>query len=118
MPSVEQLVIDFIDDIPDAKLTGGFVRGTIWSTDHCRFDSQGYTSNEPKHFNLQVQVNKHCPRRSMQKLAPKTVAICLAPVDNPWTPAQIKEALKETVDVWVVETPQQAAKKSTGKKNK
>ncbi|KAF1840892.1 uncharacterized protein K460DRAFT_294471 [Cucurbitaria berberidis CBS 394.84] len=104
--SVKVQIQDWIDEVRDDKLDGAYVVGRPLYTDrYCRLDVQGLTSDEPQQFNLQVQVNNGCPNTTMAKLKPWTVAFCLAPMDEPWTPAQIKEALKATVTGYKVTPP-------------
>jgi hypothetical protein len=106
MPSTKDKIIDWIDEIPDEKLDGAYTNGRPVFTDRsCRLDCQGVTTDEPKHFNLQVQVNNQCPDTTMRKLKLRTVAFCLAPIVEPWTPEQIKDELKKTVTGWEVKPP-------------
>lgn len=52
-----------------------------------------------------IQVNNQCPDTLMRKLKSKTVAFCLAPIDEPWSPAHIKHELKKTVTGLEVKPP-------------
>jgi hypothetical protein len=53
-------LLQFIDDIPTSKLEDGFPSSTrtIWNDDNYRLDMQGLTTDSPRCWNLQVQVNK------------------------------------------------------------
>jgi hypothetical protein len=96
----ENIIIQFVEDLPPAKLEGGFPDGdTVYSDRYLRLDNQRTVTKADgtQYFNLQVQVNKGCPHTTLAKMAPDSVAICLAPVKNPWTAAQIKKALLATV---------------------
>jgi hypothetical protein len=89
---------------------------------------QGYTTAQEGRgiqFDLQVQVNYGCRKKSVAKLAPDSVAVLLLPVDETWTPRQIRDALKKTVTGWKVESdegkleePVVAKSKPPGNKNK
>jgi hypothetical protein len=118
--SLKVRIEDWIDEIPDSKLDGCYVEDRPAYIDRlCRLDCQGVTSDEPKHFNMQVQVNNGCPDTTMRKLKPYTVAWCLVPIDNPWTAQQTKDALKATVTGDKVKPPKVEKankKKSKGKK--
>jgi hypothetical protein len=84
MPSLKVQLQQWIDDVHDIKLDSTFVEGRpVFIDKSCRLDCQGVTSSEPKHLNLQVQVNNQCDNTTMAKLKPKTIAWCLAPVENP-----------------------------------
>jgi len=64
---------EFIENIPDSKLTGfSTAAGTIYKTTEFRLDMQGITTK--KEFNLQIQANKEAHITSVKGLAPKTVA--------------------------------------------
>lgn len=109
--SLKQKIEDWIDDIPDSKLDGAYVVGRPIFTDRlCRLDFQGLTSDDPPLFNLQVQVHNTRPDRLFM-LNP--VAFVLAPIEDPWTPAQIKEALKASVTGYKVMPPRQSKKVDT-----
>jgi hypothetical protein len=121
---------DFIDSIPDSSLTGAFGdNGTkVYGDIDYRLDMQGYTTAQEGRgikFNLQVQVNYGCRKKSVAKLAPDSVACLLLPVDETWTPQEIRDAVKKTVTGWIVESdepkleePVVAKSKPTGNKNK
>jgi hypothetical protein len=110
---------EWIDEIPDKKLDGTFVEGRPIHIDRdCRFDVQGITTDEPKMLNLQVQVNNGCERTTMAKLKPKSVAWCLAPIEDPWTPREIKDALMESVTGFEVRPPRQKKGEDTKGKGK
>lgn len=70
---------DFIDSIPDSKLIGTFGSpGTkIYRNQDYRLDMQGYTTEKDGKsikFNLQVQVNKGCTKKSVARIAPSSMA--------------------------------------------
>jgi hypothetical protein len=95
--SLKSKLIDWIDAIPDNKLDGAFVTGRpVYIDQYCRLDLQNITADGLS-FNLQVQVNSQCPDTTMSLLKPKSVAWCHAPIEDQWTPAQIKAFLKSTV---------------------
>ncbi|KAH6626540.1 hypothetical protein B0J18DRAFT_143311 [Chaetomium sp. MPI-SDFR-AT-0129] len=51
-------ILDFIESIPDDKLTGfSEVPGTIHRDINFRLDLQNITSTKPRQYNIQVQVN-------------------------------------------------------------
>jgi hypothetical protein len=107
---------DWIDAIPDNKLDGTYVVERPAYTDKfCRLDCQSITSDGTC-FNLQVQVNMQCPDTTMAKLKSKSVAWCLAPIENQWTPQQVKNALKESVTGWPVYPPRDTPKVEEEKK--
>lgn len=89
----------FIDDIPDSKLEGGFPSSTmtIWHNDNYRLDMQGLTTDAPRCWNLQVQVNKQVLFTSAKRAGKNgaSVAKVLIPIDAPYSAADIKEMLKE-----------------------
>ncbi|KAM0124279.1 hypothetical protein ACHAP3_010486 [Botrytis cinerea] len=85
---------DFIDEIPDSKLTDfPTFGGTIYKNTDFRLDMQSMATGDPKKHNLQVQVSKET------KLAPKTVASLLVLQDDPPSAEAIKKALKATVNI-------------------
>jgi len=96
----KKLIKQWIEEIPNAKLEGGIVDGnTIYKDKFMRLDNQR-TITKPdgsKWFNLQVQVNYGCPHSTLVKMAPDSVAMCLAPCEDPWTAAQIKEELVASI---------------------
>lgn len=92
------VIYNFIEDIPDSKLEGGIGSDYVHKDINLRLDNQGtFTRDGVEYYNLQVQVNKGCKHRTLKKLAPDTVAICLAPIEEPWTGEQIRKALAATV---------------------
>lgn len=111
MVSSKKRIEWFIDDIPDCKLEGGMSGGTIHSDENLRLDLQNACpsiadtqfrpclisvglAQQSEDIQSTVQVNNQCPIPSMRLMNLWTVAKCLAPVDNPWTAQQIKDALK------------------------
>ena len=60
-----EAALDFIDDIPDLKLLGGFPSKscTIHSDLNYRLDVQTITTGPPKAWNLQIQANKGPKKR-------------------------------------------------------
>jgi len=116
MPSLKDKLYAWIDDIPDNKLDSCYVSGRPIHTDRtCRLDCQGITSDDPKRFNLQVQVNNSCPDTTMKKLKPKTVAWCLCPIDEPWTAEQTKKHLKASVTGGEIKPPKVSMSKPAKK---
>ncbi|KAK2016453.1 hypothetical protein LZ32DRAFT_601260 [Colletotrichum eremochloae] len=91
-----QVLEDFIDDLPDAKLQYlPETPNTIYSDVNLRLDMQGITSNDE--WNLQVQVNWKPKVSSLKPLAPKTVAgPVLVPRKKPLSPEEIRAALRDT----------------------
>ncbi|CAZ82270.1 unnamed protein product [Tuber melanosporum] len=73
MGKANKALRDFINDIPDSKLTG-FPEsgGTIYSDRDFRLDMQCKTSNGG--YNLQIQINKGTTITSLRSSAPRTVA--------------------------------------------
>ncbi|TEY35181.1 hypothetical protein BOTCAL_0600g00070 [Botryotinia calthae] len=90
---------DFINDIPDSKLTGfPTSEGTIHKNTDFRLNMQGMTTGDPKKHNLQVQVNKETVA-ILKKVAPKTVASLLVLQDDPPSAETIKKGLKASVNI-------------------
>ncbi|KAF2866813.1 hypothetical protein BDV95DRAFT_622804 [Massariosphaeria phaeospora] len=92
-----------------SKLEGGFGY-RVHNTTDARLDMQGYTTvkdedEETRCFNLQVQINKSCKRKSLQRYAPGSFAVLLVPVHENWTAEQIKEGLIASVTGYVVSPP-------------
>jgi hypothetical protein len=61
---------------------------------------QGLTTakdGEPQKFNIQMQANKHAPVSSIRKLAPDTVVEVRITVMAPYTAAEIKSKLHESL---------------------
>lgn len=109
----------WINDIPDSKLDSTYAVGRpAHLTQMARLDCQGVTTAEPKHFNLQVQINKQCKETTMKKLNPDTVAWSLADIDPQWTPTQIKETFKATVTRHKVMPPKVEMGEKDDKKGK
>jgi|TARA_R110002003_G_scaffold702_15_gene21220 hypothetical protein len=98
--SYMKLIKQWIEEIPDSKLEGGIPDGdTVHKDKYMRLDNQR-TITKPDgsmYFNLQVQVNYGCPHTTLVKLAPDSVAMCLAPVKNPWSAARIKKELLASI---------------------
>jgi hypothetical protein len=94
-------VVAWIEDIPDSKLEGGIQGGgkSVYKDIDYRLDNQGtYKDRNGKYWhNLQVQINRGCRHTTGAKQAPGSVAICQAPVHDPWSAARIKEELIKTV---------------------
>jgi hypothetical protein len=96
----KKMIKQWIEEIPASKLEGGIPDGdNVYKTTDLRLDNQRTITKADgsKYFNLQVQVNKGCTQSTLAKLAPDSVAMCLAPVKDPWSAAQIKSALLATV---------------------
>ncbi|KAF2639847.1 hypothetical protein P280DRAFT_373553, partial [Massarina eburnea CBS 473.64] len=91
-----KLVRDWIDEIPDAKLEGGISR-TVYFDRNLRLDLQGITTHHPRRYNLQVQVNSGCTITNLARVAPRTMACALVPVDEDWSAKRIKNALKKSI---------------------
>jgi hypothetical protein len=94
----EDHIKEFIESIPDSKLIGTFgTPGTrIYHDTGYRLDMQSYSSETEGagiRFNLQVQVNFGNPKKSVQKLAPGSVAWVLLPIDETWTAQMIRDDL-------------------------
>jgi hypothetical protein len=89
---------NWIDDIPDAKFEGGIRdRGNIFKDRSLRVDCQETIRGPEPMYNIQVQVNKGCVHTSVRLAYPDSVAMCICPVNNPWSAEQIREALKASV---------------------
>jgi hypothetical protein len=92
-------LLQFIDDIPTSKLEDGFPSSTrtIWNDDNYRLDMQGLTTDSPRCWNLQVQVNKQALFTSAKRAGKNgaSVAKVLVPIDAPYSAAGIKEMLKQ-----------------------
>jgi hypothetical protein len=89
---------NWIDDIPDVKLEGGIRdRGKIFSDRSLRVDCQETLRGPNPQYNIQVQVNKGCVHTTVTLMYPDSVAMCLCPVNDPWSAEQIREALKASV---------------------
>ena len=60
-----EAALDFIDDIPDLRLLGGFLSKscTIHSDLNYRLDVQTIITGPPKAWNLQIQANKGPKKR-------------------------------------------------------
>ncbi|EAT85423.2 hypothetical protein HBI56_135610 [Parastagonospora nodorum] len=116
--SPENHIKEFIESIPDSKLTGTFGSpgANVFSDTGYRLDMQNYTSDDDNkeagiRFNLQVQVNFGNPKRSVQKLAPGSVAWILLPVDDTWTPKMIRDELLKSVTGYRVDPPKEKKEK-------
>lgn len=92
-------LLQFIDDIPTSKLEGGFpsYSETIFSDDNYRLDMQGVTTDAPRCWNLQVQVNKQAlfapTKRAVNKGA--SVAKVFVPIEAPYLATDIRNKLKK-----------------------
>ncbi|KAK3897085.1 hypothetical protein C8A05DRAFT_20078 [Staphylotrichum tortipilum] len=70
---LEPRVRNFIDYIPDSKLSGfPNLPTTLYKDVDLRLDMQGITSNDE--WNIQIQVNFGCKTTSLRPFAPTTVA--------------------------------------------
>ncbi|KAI8627876.1 hypothetical protein F5Y19DRAFT_477048 [Xylariaceae sp. FL1651] len=98
MGKVKNSLEKFIGNIPDSKLCAfPTIPRKIHTDANYRLDMQGMTSAEPQKHNLQIQVNKDTPITTLAKAAPLTVAgPVLVPLDNPWTPDDIKAMFLRT----------------------
>ncbi|KAK5938761.1 hypothetical protein PMZ80_008953 [Knufia obscura] len=101
MPKYAKALKEFIEDLPDSKLTGlptkpntNIVKDkqTKWGF---RLDMQCMTSGEPKRHNLQVQLNNENKWGSAtNKIKGMSVTdAVLVPYDDPWDPETIRQAL-------------------------
>ncbi|KAH7385714.1 hypothetical protein BKA66DRAFT_569551 [Pyrenochaeta sp. MPI-SDFR-AT-0127] len=77
--SAPKYIKAWIDEIPDSKLEGG--------------------------IRDRVQVNKGCKHTTLKSAAPKSFAFIEAPIDNPWTVQEIRDALKASVTGWPIYRP-------------
>jgi hypothetical protein len=96
----KKLIKQWIQDIPDSKLVGGMADGeSVYYDKYMRLDSQRNFKGPDglMYYNLQVQINRECPDSTLKKIAPKSVAICICPVENEWSAAQIKASLIESI---------------------
>ncbi|PQE17865.1 hypothetical protein CJF30_00010352 [Rutstroemia sp. NJR-2017a BBW] len=91
-------VQEFIDGIPDSKLTAlPSSAGTIYTTTDFRLDMQGLTSGDPQKHNLQIQINKQTTITSLKKSAPQTVATLLVLKNDAPSAATIKQDLTTNI---------------------
>ncbi|KAI1159130.1 hypothetical protein F5B18DRAFT_638021 [Nemania serpens] len=100
MGKAKKAAKSFIDGIPDSKLENipnGM--GTLYKTKDFRLDMQGITTEKPKCWNLQVQVNNETSVSTLKKETGKTVSTVLVPMDSKWTAAQIKEKLHKSLNL-------------------
>ena len=95
MGKANKALFDFIDDIPDEKLTGDFggEGGTIYSDRDFRLDMQGMTTGG-KAYNLQIQVNKGTTISTLKKFAPKTASHVEVDVDANLTADELRRQFK------------------------
>ncbi|RPA96348.1 hypothetical protein L873DRAFT_1791690 [Choiromyces venosus 120613-1] len=93
MGVVKNSLIEFIENIPDGKLTGfPMWRGHIWYDNNYRLDMQGMTSGVNKKHNMQIQANRGSRASSIAKLAPRTVAgPVLIGVEDEFTPQEVRD---------------------------
>lgn len=105
MPGLEAMVSDFIKNIPEAKLKGLTTKAntTIYQDKQVglRLDMQKMTSGDPKHHNLQVQLNRiNKKQKNTSKVLGKSVTKeVLVPLKDPWVPAKIKAALLDAITI-------------------
>jgi soluble lytic murein transglycosylase-like protein len=104
MGQAKDALTEFIDSIPAAKLTGIPTTATsaVYKTKHFRMDMQGPTTakkGQGKRYNLQIQVNRETAITTLKKLAPKTVAKSLPPMEEAkdWTAEEIRKDLKKNM---------------------
>jgi len=98
--SLKNLVVEIIDDVPDQRLIGLPTKPntTIHNDVIVRLDMQSMAGSSPKCHNLQVQVNNESRIPSSAGiLGGSATRAVLVPEDTPWTPAVIKEALKDSL---------------------
>ncbi|EPE06851.1 hypothetical protein F503_03278 [Ophiostoma piceae UAMH 11346] len=95
-PNKKKLLQQFINDIPDDKLTIlPDSPQTIYKDVNLRLDMQGITTNDE--WNLQIQANKKAKSTSIRQYAPDTVAgPVLVPQSAPWTAEEIRQAFRDT----------------------
>lgn len=88
-------LFDFIDSIPDSRLTGDFsaLGKTIYRDQNFRMDMQGMTTGS-KAYNVQIQVNKGTSIKTLKGFAPKSATTLIIPVDAGWTPDEVRAKFK------------------------
>jgi hypothetical protein len=104
----KKLIKQWLADLPESKLKGGIPDDdNVCKDREMRLDCQRVVTMDDgnKYFNLQVQVNNSWTHTTLAKLARNSVASCLAPVQNPWSARQIREALLESVTGSVLDRP-------------
>ncbi|KAF9583207.1 hypothetical protein BGW38_010024 [Lunasporangiospora selenospora] len=101
MPSGKKVILDFIANIPDNKITdmpNGNGSNPLHSTDDLRLDMQGMTSSNPQKHNLQVQINAETKHKSLKTQSSSrlntSVAAVLALPGTP--PSDIRNGLKDS----------------------
>ncbi|CAF9916954.1 MAG: hypothetical protein HETSPECPRED_003057 [Heterodermia speciosa] len=91
---------DFIGNIPEEKLTDfpSNNGACIYKDTNFRMDMQSITTDEPKKYNIQIQINSETTVSTLKKLAPSTMVTILPPVDEPrWTAEQTRQALLDNI---------------------
>jgi len=93
----EKKVEDFLDKVPDDKLTGlSQTVKCLYKNEEFRLDMQGMTSDDPQQHNLQVQVNN----KPLRGNVPNTVAQAQVPSgENKLTANGVRDALKAGIDI-------------------
>ena len=126
MGKANKALTEFLDNIPDSKLTGiSETPGTLWNDENFRLDLQGVstvsyyilpkliallaslaytrnhwlqmTSGTPKKFNLQVQINKQSPITSLKTLASGGKNTTVATVIAPVSPEMSATKLRDAL---------------------
>jgi hypothetical protein len=100
MGKLGKTLLAFIENVPDSRLEGGFtcVTKTIWRDADYRLDMQAITTDEPRCWNLQVQINKG-GRFTSGKIAGRkgaSVAMAQVPIQDPFSAATIRRKLTES----------------------
>ncbi|CDF35198.1 unnamed protein product [Chondrus crispus] len=100
MGKAKKALDDFIDNIPDSKLTGIHQgAGTLHTDTDFRLDLQGMTSGTPKMYNLQIQINRGTQLSTLKKFSPGTVSTVLAPIDPAMSAADIKASFRRNAKI-------------------
>jgi hypothetical protein len=90
----------FIKEIRDEKLVALPEKGghrTLVMSRNFRLDRQCVTSVDPRHQNLQIQVNSQSRIRQLRGLIGKSVTKALVPIDGSWSPQRIREELRRNI---------------------
>jgi hypothetical protein len=93
-------LILFIKEIRDEKLIALPEKGghkTLVMSRNFRLDRQCVTSVDPRHENLQVQVNNQSRIKQLRGMIGKSVSKALVPIDGSWSPQRIRAELIKNI---------------------
>lgn len=104
MGEAKDALTDFIESIPEAKLTGIPKTTTtgVYKDKHFHMDMQGPTiakKGQVKRYKLQIQVNRATTLTTLKKLAPKSVTKSLLPMEEEkdWTAEEIRKDFEKHI---------------------